>query len=152
MKFPMAAMLTGILLLGAPAAQAMMAPGGGMVQSDLYDAAEALVKDGKYEDAIVKLKDVLREMPQHANAWSLYGFSSRMQGKFDEAEKYYGNALKISPENLGALNYLGQLYVQTGRIDQAREVLGRLQKACEATCIEYIQLDTAIKSGKAGNY
>ena len=140
MKFPMMAMLVSVLLLGAPTAQAMMAPDGSMVKS------------GKYDDAIDKLKDVLREMPQHASAWNLYAFSNRMLGKFDIAEKYYGNALKLSPNHLGALNYLGQLYVQTGRIDQAREVLGRLQKACEATCIEYIQLDTAIKSGKAGNY
>jgi tetratricopeptide (TPR) repeat protein len=55
-------------------------------------------------------------------------------GKFDEAEKYYEAALTVNPEHTGALNYMGQLYIQTGRPAKAKEVLEKLKMACTSGC------------------
>ena len=54
-----------------------------------------------------------------------------------EAEKYYLQGLEIEPNHNGINEYLGELYVETNRIDKARERLAVL-KNCK--CEEYINL------------
>ncbi len=146
-------LLFGIFLVSLPiSAHALMSPDGGMVQMDSYDEAEQLVAAKQYEPAIKKLKAILREHPGHANAWNALGFSQRMTGDLDAATKSYTNALTITPNHKGALNYMGQMYVQTGRIEEARDMLAKLEAACGQDCKEYQQLSKAVAEGKAGNY
>ncbi len=151
MKINLPALLAlSVLTFAVPTASAMMTNDDAS-SSDTMKEAETLVKDEKYGAASEKLTMVLKSDPQNADAWNLMGFSSRMMGKFDDAEKQYTNALKIEPSHKGALNYMGQMYVQTGRLEGARGMLQRLKDAC-GDCKEYTQLDTAIREGKAGNY
>ncbi len=150
-QFSLSAALFSVLLLGASPTAAMLG-GGDSSDSDGFTMAKQMAMDGKHTAAIEKLNEVLKDDPKNADAWNLLGFSSRMTGAFDNAEKYYDNALSIDANHLGALNYMGQMFVQTGRIERAREMLVKLQTACDGTCEEYTQLATAIKDGKAGNY
>lgn len=139
------------LAISAAPANAMKGPPmQGEPGKDMKDAM-MLVDARKYADAQQKLSQILRQDAQNPDAWNLLGFSSRMQGDFDKAEKAYTNALKLSPNHVGALNYMGQMYVQTGRLDEARTMLARLKGAC-GDCTAYAQLETAIREGKAGNY
>lgn len=144
--------LLAVLVMGVSPARALMAPDGGMVQLDSFDKAVELVESESFDAAIDQLTTVLRDYPRHANAWNLLGFSFRNVGDFDSAEKAYENALGITPDHLGALNYRGQMYVQTGRLEEARASLEALRVACDGTCEEYRQLDRAIREGKAGKY
>lgn len=151
MKFNLTALLAASALTFTVSAASAMMTNDDASSTDTMKEAETLVKDEKYGAATDKLAMVLKSDPQNADAWNLMGFSSRMMGKFDDAEKQYTNALKISPEHTGALNYMGQMFVQTGRLEDARAMLQRLKDAC-GDCKAYTQLDTAIREGKAGNY
>lgn len=152
MKIIVSLVVAASVLTGFSHAHAMMNPNGSMMQLDQYDDAEKLVKAKDYDSAIEALKVVLREFPAHANAWNLLGFSTRMKGDFDKASEYYDNALLITPGHTGALNYKGQMFVQTGRLDEARAMLQKLESLCGMGCKPYQQLATAIKDGKAGAY
>ena len=70
------------------------------------------------------------------------GFALRKTGKFEEAEKYYLAGLKIKPNHNGINEYLGELYVKTGRIELAKERLSIL-KNCN--CDEYAELKEVIE-------
>lgn len=153
MKFIFSFIVAVSLFTGVSQSIAMMSTDGSMVQSDSYDEAEKLVEAKEFDKAIETLKDVLREFPGHANAWNLLGFSTRMKGDFDKATEYYNNALTITPTHTGAMNYKGQMYVQTGRLDEARKMLTKIESACgDMSCEPYQQLASAIESGEAGAY
>ncbi len=74
------------------------------------------------------------------------GFANRKLGNFEDAEVYYLLGLDQDPNHLGINEYLGELYVQTKRIDKAKERLKVLEKC---NCEEYIKLKNVIKSGKS---
>ena len=75
---------------------------------------------------------------------NLYAFSLRKNNNFEKSEKQYKIALDIDPKHKGALEYLGELYVNTGRIEQANQILAKLA-GCK--CKEYSRLEGYI-SGK----
>jgi hypothetical protein len=43
---------------------------------------------------------------------------------------YYRKALERDPDHLSALEYLGELYVETGELVKAKEILAKLEKLC----------------------
>ena len=71
------------------------------------------------------------------------GFTSRKSGNFNEAEKFYLKGLSLDPKHNGINEYLGELYVQTNRIDKAEERLAVL-KNCD--CKEFQELELIIKT------
>ena len=66
----------------------------------------------------------------------------RKTGKFKEAEKFYLEGLKIKPDHNGINEYLGELYVKTGRLELAKDRLAVL-KNCN--CEEYNELKEIIE-------
>ena len=81
--------------------------------------------------AIAELTPML-ETHQHADVYNLMGFSLRKSGDHKQAYTFYRKALDFDPEHKGALEYLGELYVETGQIDKARENVALLKKLCPA--------------------
>ena len=65
------------------------------------------------------------------------------------AEIYYLEGLNLDPNHKGINEYLGELYVQTNRIDLAKERLDIL-KNCN--CKEYIELKEIIEGTKKSKY
>src|SRR2546422_10275801 len=65
------------------------------------------------------------------------------------AEKFYNEALRIDPKRRGALEYSGELYLQTGDLAKAEQRLSALDKACRFGCAEYSDLKKAIAQYKA---
>ncbi len=63
---------------------------------------------------------------------------------------YYTKALALDPDHKGAREYLGELYVETGQLDKAKEQLVVLTRLCPTGCEELEDLQKAI-AAKVGN-
>lgn len=133
-------------------AEAAMTSSGEMIVVPEYVKAEEIIKKGDFENSVDLLKETLRQYPGHANAYNLLGYVHRRLGKFDEAENYYNSALLINPNHIGTLNYMGQLFIQTGRPEKAKALLEHLGTVCQDGCEELDQLQKAVTTGIAGNY
>jgi Flp pilus assembly protein TadD len=114
------------------------------------DQAKTMLREKRFDEAVPVLEGVISSNPDSAEAWNLLGYSMRKMKKFIPAEANYKRALEIDPNHLGALEYLGELYVETDRRDLARDMLSRLEKACAAGCGEVDELKAAI-SGYQSN-
>lgn len=84
---------------------------------------------------------------------NLMGYSLRKGATpdFAGAEKFYNEALRIDPTHRGALEYSGELYLQTGDLARAEQRLAALDKACFFGCEEYSDLKKAIVLYKGGS-
>jgi tetratricopeptide (TPR) repeat protein len=72
------------------------------------------------------------------------GFGLRKTGDYKQARVYYLKALELDPEHKGALEYLGELYVETGELGKAREHVALLRKLCPGGCEELSDLEEAL--------
>ena len=131
--------------------------GGGSSNTSLYDEAVKLVKRaGKlerkdkldkakklYSQAFSKLEKAHKENKKDPDILNYMGFTSRKVGNFEVAEKFYLQGLSIKPNHNGINEYLGELYVQTNRIDKANERLAILK---DCNCDEYKELELIIKN------
>lgn len=121
--------------------------GGGSAQvsvSDQLDTARAQIKSQKWAAAIAALKLALEAEPNNADANNLMGYSLRKSGNLQRAEGFYLKALKLSPKHKGANEYLGELYVEIGQLDKAKQRLEVLEGVCGTGCEEYKDLKAAI--------
>ena len=123
----------------------------------LYEEAVSLVKRaGKlekkekndkakklYSKAFSKFEKAYSKDKNNPDILNYLGYTSRKTGNFKEAEKFYLKGLNIKPNHNGINEYLGELYVQTNRIDKANERLAVL-KSCG--CKEYNELELIIKT------
>ena len=66
----------------------------------------------------------------------------RKTGNLEQAETYYLKGLELDSKHLGINEYLGELYVQTNRIELAKQKLEVL-KGCN--CEEYEELKELIE-------
>ncbi len=89
------------------------------------------------------------EIPNKADTLNYLGFTTRKLGDFETGEKYYLEGLAIEPNHIGINEYLGELYVATGRIDLAKERLNIL-KNCN--CEEFEELKEIIEGKKKSKY
>jgi tetratricopeptide (TPR) repeat protein len=115
---------------------------------DLVKASE-FAAQGRYEEAIELLKVLVADEPDDADALSLMGYSLRKSGQTVHAEGFYLRALAIEPAHLGANQYLGELYVETGNIEGARHRLEVLDGACGDNCEGRDLLAAAIAAAPA---
>ena len=115
--------------------------------TDDFQQAQALIKKENFADALVVLTDLTAAQPENADAWNLLGFSNRKLGNYDAAATAYDTALRLNPGHLGALEYQGEMFVETGKIDLARANLALLKSIC-GTCEQLEDLENSIqKSG-----
>jgi tetratricopeptide (TPR) repeat protein len=112
-----------------------------------YAEAKALVKSKKFDKAVGMLEELLKDKKNANNPDILndYAFSLRNLKQFDKAEKFYLAALKIDPKHIGANEYLGELYLQTKRPEQAKKIL-EILKNCN--CEEYKELKEQVEKYK----
>ena len=95
-----------------------------------------------YLKALSKLEKAYDKDKKNADILNYLGFALRKTGDFEKAEKFYLEGLKIDADHLGINEYLGELYVQTNRIDLAKE---RLQVLNGCKCEEYEELKELIE-------
>jgi len=60
-------------------------------------------------------------------------------------------ALELKPDHRGANEYLGELYLQMGKLEKAEEQLARLDKICFFSCQELSEIQKAIQMYKASH-
>ena len=111
---------------------------GKLEKKDKKEKAEKL-----YSQAFKKLSKALKTDKKNPDILNYMGFTSRKIGNFSEAEDYYLRGLAIDPKHNGINEYLGELYVQTDRIDKANE---RLEVLKSCNCEEYGELELIIKT------
>ena len=95
-----------------------------------------------YLKALSKLEKAYNKDKKNADILNYLGFALRKTGDFEKAEKFYLEGLKIDAAHLGINEYLGELYVQTNRIELAKE---RLQVLNGCNCEEYKELKELIE-------
>ena len=131
--------------------------GGSSSQASMYDEGVKLVKRaGKlekkdkvekakklYSQAFKKFKKAHAKDKKNPDIFNYLGYTSRKSGNFSEAEEFYLKGLRINPNHNGINEYLGELYVQTNRIDKAKE---RLEVLKNCNCNEYSELELIIKT------
>lgn len=122
--------------------------GGGSEEASEIQQSRALLKEGNHAKAEGLLRKAVADDPGSADAWNLLGYATRMQGNLEDAEKFYMKALDLEPKHLGAMQYMGMLYVKTGRVDEAKKLLARIDDVCFFSCSEYDDLKRAIETGK----
>jgi tetratricopeptide (TPR) repeat protein len=126
-------------------------PVGGALAIDTISSADApdltsvraKLKAKDYRGALAELTPML-ETHQHADVYNLMGFGLRKIGDYQQAYTFYRKALDFDAVHKGALEYLGELYVETGQIEKARENLDTLRKLCPVGCEELADLEQAI--------
>ena len=137
---------------------AYAASGAGMdsTGSSLYKSGKKLIIKAKklekkekiekaqtlYLKALSKLEKAYDKDKKNADILNYLGFALRKTGDFEKAEKFYLEGLKIDAAHLGINEYLGELYVQTNRIELAKE---RLQVLKGCNCEEYEELKELIE-------
>ena len=87
----------------------------------------------KFEKAYIKDK-------KNADLLNYLGYALRKTGNFEKAEIYYLKGLGLDAGHLGINEYLGELYVQTGRIELAKERLEVLNGCKCEECDELKEL------------
>jgi Flp pilus assembly protein TadD len=105
--------------------------------------ARAKIKAKDFTGAIAELTPMLDKV-QHADVYNLLGFSFRKSGDMKQAATYYAKALDFDADHKSALEYQGEMFVETGQIDKARANLAKLVKLCPAGCEEREDLERAI--------
>ena len=130
--------------------------GGSITGSSLYKSGKKLVIKAKkleeknkiakaeslYLKALDKLEKAYAKDKKNADILNYLGYSLRKTGNLEKAEAFYLKGLKLDADHLGINEYLGELYVQTGRIELAKERLEVL-KGCK--CEEYDELKELIE-------
>jgi Flp pilus assembly protein TadD len=110
-------------------------------------SAEELIRKESYSDAIEVLNGIVETNPREADAYNLLGYSFRKSKDFNRAERNYMRALRLNPDHKGALEYVGELYLETNRREKAEESLARLEELCPQGCEELEDLREAMAAG-----
>ena len=100
---------------------------------------KALKLYSKAYDKLLKAYDKDKKNPDILN---YLGFTLRKAGNFEDAEKFYLAGLEIKPDHKGINEYLGELYVETDRIELAKE---RLKVLENCKCEEFNELKELIE-------
>jgi len=112
--------------------------------SAFLSEADALIKQKNFTAALNLLKQADSTYANNADVNNLLGFSSRNLKQFTASARYYQKALRINPNHLGALEYQGELFLQTKKVSAAKKNLAKLKQLCGVNCEEYLDLKKAI--------
>ncbi len=108
----------------------------------MYTKAYKMIDKGQYSKAQKILKNYTNSEPEDPDGWTLLAFTYRKLDKFAESEEYYLKALNLEPDNKSALEYQGELFIETNRIDLANANIKKLQNLCPNSCEELEKLQS----------
>ena len=154
---------TILLTVNSFSAGSSSSGGDGASMKSNYEKAVSHIKKAKKFEKKEKLEKATKEYakaqklllksnkkkPNKVNTLNYLGFTTRKLGDFEGGEKYYLQGLAINPSHIGINEYLGELYVATGRHNLAVERLEVL-KGCN--CEEYEELKAIIAGEKVSKY
>jgi tetratricopeptide (TPR) repeat protein len=116
----------------------------------LYRAARELAYAGRYGETL----NVLAAMSDQRDdrVLTYRGFVHRSMGDLALGERYYRDAIAANPDNLLARSYMGQGFVEEGRIDEAYAQLVEIRARGGEGGWPAEALETAIRTGVTTNY
>lgn len=135
-----------LIAAGAPVMAAAMGgdDGGSEASPADYERAVKLIEAADYGAAIRILEKANRKESGNADVLNMLGYAHRKLDRMETALDFYQEALAIEPRHLGANEYLGELYLETGELGKAEERLAELVAACPSGCEEREELAEAI--------
>lgn len=128
------------LLLAAPQAMAAMSgdeDARALPADDDYVKGRVAFEREDWQSVIDHMAEAVRRRPWHDDAYSLLGFAHRKLGDFERSLAFYGKALMLNPHNRGALEYLGEAYLDLDDPERTEEILSRLAVACERVAVRF---------------
>ena len=99
--------------------------------------------DKLYLKALSKFEKAYAKDKKNADILNYLGYTLRKTGNFEKAEIFYLKGLELDSEHLGINEYLGELYIQTDRIELAKK---RLEVLSGCNCEEYKELKELIEN------
>lgn len=147
--------LTPIILTLAIAAATMASAGQSQRPDDQIDPrstallqqAQAQSAAGRLEEANDLLETALAVDPRNRAAYIALGHVAQAERLPGKAVRYYGEALRMEPNDVNALAGQGEAYVQRGAVERARRNLERVQSLCHQPCPQAQQLAGVIQRG-----
>jgi len=91
------------------------------VDKDKYKKALAHLQSGELLRAEKLLKEISVKYPSMAGPYINLGIIAMKEGRWQEAENLLSSAKKISSDNPEVLNYLGVIYRQQGKFNEAKD-------------------------------
>jgi len=114
-----------------------------VIKAKKLEKKDKIVKAEKlYLKALDKLEKAYAKDKKNPDILNYLGYSLRKTGNLEKAETFYLEGLSLDASHLGINEYLGELYVETGRIELAKE---RLQVLNGCKCEEYDELKELIE-------
>lgn len=110
--------------------------------------ATALREDGKYEEAINLLKDVLPIFPKAEELWNTLGSVVSFRDGPKEAIVFYEECLKINPQNSQVLNNIAPAYYSIGEIEKSEEAIRKSIKLSPKTKYQHMFLSSLLLQDK----
>jgi len=108
----------------------------------IYQQGRDLALAGRYEEGLGALAAVRNQ--NDSRVLTMIGYAKRKLGSVDEGMTYYQRALAIDPNNADTREYLGEAYVEKGRMDLAKAELANVEALCGTECDQYHDLAAAI--------
>ena len=147
--------LTPIALSVALALATMATAGHGQRPDDQIDArsialmqqGQALTAAGRYGEAIDMLETAHAVDPRNRQAYSALARVAQAQKLPGKATRLYGEALKLEPNDVGALAGQGEALVQRGAVERAKRNLERIKSLCKDPCPHATTLAAVIAKG-----
>jgi len=93
----------------------------------LDEAGKAKDAKKQFEKALKNFQGAVDRDAQYYQAWNMIGFCSRHLGDFKKAFAAYDKSLSIKPDYDEAHEYLGEAYLKTGNLEQAKAQLAWLR-------------------------
>jgi tetratricopeptide (TPR) repeat protein len=137
-----------VAIVVAPAVRA--ADSGSPTEPPEMTKARADIKAKRYDVALAELKVLVVRNPT-ADVFSLLGHALWKTGDPTQGMIYYNKALALNPMHKGALEYQGELFVELGQLDKAKENLAKLNHLCWLGCEEASDLKEAIEHAPRRN-
>ncbi|MFG1330285.1 tetratricopeptide repeat protein [Xanthobacter autotrophicus] len=132
-----------MLLAALPAAAMDTAP-----STDLPDLSQsrAAIYAGDYERALALLMPLTATV-RHADLYNLIAFANRNLKRYDEAARWYKEALFYDPAHRPALEYQGELFIAIGDFKKAEKNLELIHLLCHPKgCEEADKLRDALRA------
>ena len=121
-----------------------------VLKAKKFEKKKKIKKANKfYKEAQLYFIKANKENSIDPDTLNYLGFTTRKLGNLEDAEIYYLLGLEIDPNHNGINEYLGELYIQTNRMNKAKE---RLEVLKNCNCKEFTQLKEIIDGKKESKY
>ncbi|MBD3166598.1 tetratricopeptide repeat protein [bacterium] len=120
-----------------------------------FHQGNALLRLGRYDEAIPRFYEALRSNPTHRSAHLNIGVCRLHAGHLDSAQMHFLRQWKLTPGNVNAANNLGAVAERQSRLDEALEwyhTAYRADPTHEDARLNYARLlhDEGLKDARAG--